>query len=141
LFALKRSVLALRRTTVYQRDIFARLARHNSAIIGSETAIYYRDIYDSLVRAVDMAENFRDELVGAMEAYLSQISNRLNEIMKFLTVISTLFIPLNFLTGFFGMNFTHMPLLTSPAGFSAMVATMGLIVVCLGWYFWRRHWI
>lgn len=141
LFAIKRSVMELRRIVVYQRDVLSRLSRITNNQIGPELAIYYRDVWDHLSRVLDQAEQLRDELVGVMDAYLSQVSNRLNEIMKFLTAISTLFIPLNFITGFFGMNFEFMPLLHSEWGFGLMVAVMLLVAWGSREYFRRRGWL
>lgn len=141
LFALKRGLLEIRRIVVYQRDVLARLSRVAHSAIGPEMAIYYRDIWDQLTRVLDQAEQMRDELTGIMDAYLSQTSNRLNEIMKFLTAISTLFIPLNFLTGFFGMNFEFMPFLHSQGAFWGLVVLMMTLAWASRWYFARRGWI
>jgi len=141
LFSLKRGVMDLRRIVVYQRDVLSRLSRITNSQIGPELAIYYRDVWDHLSRVLDQTEQMRDELVGVMDAYLSQVSNKLNEIMKFLTAISTLFIPLNFITGFFGMNFEFMPLLHSEWGFGLMVCVMLVVALSGRMYFKHRGWL
>jgi magnesium transporter len=133
--------MELRRIVVYQRDVLSRLSRITNSQIGPELAIYYRDVWDHLSRVLDQSEQMRDELVGVMDAYLSQVSNRLNEIMKFLTAVSTLFIPLNFITGFFGMNFEFMPLLHSEWGFGLMLAVMIAVAWGSRTYFKRRGWL
>lgn len=141
LFGLKRSVLELRRVATHQRDIFARLARHATPPITPETAFYYRDIYDHLVRIVDHAENDRDTLVGAMEAYLSQISNQLNQVMKVLAVFSTIAIPMTVVTSFYGMNFDVLPVLHYRWGYLIALAVMLAISLAMLYYFRLRRWI
>lgn len=105
IFSLKRALLELRRALIPQREVFNKLARKDFAIIRDQDQVYYRDVYDHMVRLQEINEGLRDLISGALETYLSVVNNRMNEVMKTLTVITTLFMPLSFLTGFFGMNF------------------------------------
>lgn len=105
LFALKRILLAMRRILLPQREVLNKLARDDYSVIDRKDRIFFRDIYDHLVRLHDLNETMRDLVGGALDTYLSVINNRMNEIMKTLTIITTLFMPLSFVTGFFGMNF------------------------------------
>ncbi|HJZ04364.1 MAG TPA: magnesium/cobalt transporter CorA, partial [Patescibacteria group bacterium] len=105
LFALKRVLLAMRRILLPQREVLNKLARDDYKVIDPKDRIFFRDIYDHLVRLHDINESLRDLVGGALDTYLSVINNRMNEIMKTLTTITVLFMPLTFLTGYFGMNF------------------------------------
>jgi magnesium transporter len=105
IFRLKRAILHLRRIIGPQREVLNRLARDEYQVIGAKERVYFRDIYDHLVRLFDITESVRDLVSGTLDTYLSVINNRMNDIMKTLTIITTLFMPLSFLTGFFGMNF------------------------------------
>lgn len=107
IFAVKQQLLTFRRTLAPQREVFYRLARGDDSIIPERDRVYFRDIYDHLARIYDELEGFRDQLSNALDTYLSVMSNQMNDVMKTLTVITTLFMPLGFLTGFFGMNFFH----------------------------------
>lgn len=105
LFALKRVLLSMRRILLPQREVMNKLARDDYQVIDPKDRIFFRDIYDHLVRLHDLNESLRDLVGGALDSYLSVINNRMNEVMKRLTIITTLFMPLAFVTGFFGMNF------------------------------------
>lgn len=105
IFTLKRSVLRLRRIIGPQREVLNKLARDDFQVIDTRARVYFRDVYDHLVRLYDLAETIRDLVSGALDTYLSVINNRMNDIMKTLTIITTLFMPISFITGFFGMNF------------------------------------
>jgi len=105
LFHIKRSLLYLRRASTPLRDIFNMLTRHDSGLVRPQTLVYYRDVYDHLLRITDLVDTHRDLLTGAMEIYLTIISNRLNEVMKVLTVVTALLGVGAVITGFFGMNF------------------------------------
>lgn len=105
IFTLKRSVLRLRRIIGPQREVLNKLARDDFQVIDARARVYFRDVYDHLVRLYDLAETIRDLVGGALDTYLSVINNRMNDIMKTLTIITTLFMPISFITGFFGMNF------------------------------------
>ncbi len=105
IFALKRILLSMRRILLPQREVLNKLARDEYRVIDPKDRVFFRDIYDHLVRLHDLNENLRDLVGGVMDTYLSVINNRMNEIMKTLAVITTLFMPITFVTGFFGMNF------------------------------------
>jgi magnesium transporter len=105
LFTLKRALLAMRRTITPQREVLNKLARDDYRVIDRRDRIFFRDVYDALVRLHDLNESMRDLVGGALDTYLSVINNRMNDVMKTLTVITTLFMPISFIAGFFGMNF------------------------------------
>jgi magnesium transporter len=142
ILALKRDLAALRRVVIPQRDVVGRLARREFPQISNEMAYRFRDVYDHLVRYADTATMFLDRVSGILEGYLSAISNRLNQVMKVLTVMSTIFLPLTVLTGMWGMN---VPLPHFPGGgqvqfwwvFGIMLAISALMLVL----FRRKHWI
>jgi magnesium transporter len=145
LFALKRVLLAMRRILLPQREVLNKLARDDYKVIDPKDRVFFRDIYDHLVRLHDLNENLRDLVGGAQDTYLSVVNNRMNEIMKTLTIITVLFMPLTFLTGYFGMNFFE-PLgnlkgwTTSPV-FHLTLAVIFIVPIIM--YFWmrRRTWI
>jgi magnesium transporter len=126
IFSLKRDVLHLRRVIGPQREVLNRLARDDYAVVEVRTRVYFRDVYDHLVRMHDITETVRDLVSGALDTYLSVINNRMNDIMKTLTVITTLFMPISFLTGFFGMNF-----FVAVPPYSAFTTTPVLVAVLL----------
>jgi magnesium transporter len=138
---LKRSVLRLRRISGKQMDILHRMSRGEFGLIPEDMRPFYRDVYDHLVRVVDLAENYRDLISGSLEAYLSVVSNRLNEIMKVLTIFSAVMLPLTFIAGVYGMNFENMPELHSRYGYYAVWAIMALVAVGMLLFFKRRGWI
>ena len=109
IFAVKRAALHLRRIIGPQREVLNKLARDAYAVIDPEDRVFFRDVYDHLVRLVDLNETLRELTSGAIETYLSVNSNRINEVMKVLTIISALFMPISFVVGFFGMNFEGLP--------------------------------
>lgn len=105
IFALKRILLSMRRIILPQREVLNKLARDDYRVIDPKDRVFFRDIYDHLVRLHDINESLRDLVTGTMDTYLSVINNRMNEVMKTLAIITTLFMPITFVTGFFGMNF------------------------------------
>lgn len=138
---LKRSVLRLRRISVKQMDILHRMSRGEFALIQEDMRPFYRDVHDHLVRVVDLAESYRDLISGSLEAYLSVVSNRLNEIMKVLTIFSAIMLPLTFIAGVYGMNFDNMPELHSKYGYYAVWIIMAVVAVAMLFFFKRRGWI
>jgi magnesium transporter len=138
----KSDVASLRRIITPQRDVVMRLARRDFAEVSTEMSFRFRDTYDQLVRIADDALVFQDRITGMLDAHLSNVSNRLNEVMKVLTVFSVIFMPLTLLAGFFGMN---VPLPHFPGGENAqfwwlVVISLAAIVAMLA-YFRRRRWI
>jgi magnesium transporter len=138
---LKRSVLRLRRISTKQMDILLRMSRGEFELIPDEMRPFYRDVYDHLVRVVDLSESYRDLISGSLEAYLSVVSNRMNEIMKVLTIFSAIMLPLTFIAGVYGMNFDNMPELHSRYGYFGTLAVMGVVAVGMLIFFWRRGWL
>jgi magnesium transporter len=140
--SLKGSLLNLRRLVGPQREVFNKLARDEYAMIDPRDRIYFRDVYDHLVRLHDINESMRDQVSGALEIYLSVINNRMNEIMKTLTIITTLFMPISFLTGFFGMNFFG-PVSTQLGAWTGipvfLISMAVLILTPMGFYLWFRR--
>lgn len=140
IFVLKRTLLRLRRILAPQREVLNKLARGSFSIIPEAKRIYFRDIYDHLVRLYDITDNMRDLVGGALETYLSVVNNRMNDVMKALTIITTLFMPLSFLVGFFGMNFFQPSILLSDwTGAVAFGVTLtAMLALPLGMYYWMR---
>jgi magnesium transporter len=140
IFVLKRALLHLRRIIAPQREVLNKLVRGDYAVIDVEERIFFRDVYDHLVRLYDIAESLRDLVGSALDTYLSVVNNRMNEVMKTLTVITTLFLPITFLVGFFGTNFFQpvAPLnaFTDHPAFVLFVAAM--FVLPAGMYAWMR---
>jgi magnesium transporter len=144
LTSLKRAVIDLRKVLGAQRDVFQRLTTHTVGMEGGqEMAIYYRDVYDHLIRQYETVDSLRDLLTSAMDVYLSTVSNRLNQVITRLTVFATLFLPLTFITGFFGMNFGWLVAHIAP-GWTFWVVGVGIMLVTtVGqlWYYRSRGWI
>jgi magnesium transporter len=141
IFALKRDLLHLHRIIAPQREMVNKLARGDYAVIDTDAKIYFRDVYDHFVRLYDIVENLRDLVGSALETYLSVINNRMNNVMKTLTVITTLFMPISFLASFFGMNFFQpsvpMNVWTGWPAFILLISAM--ILFPIGMYLWIRQ--
>jgi magnesium transporter len=141
LLAVKRNILGLRRWMSKQREVVLRLGRQEFKLVTTHDAMLFRDVHDHLVRINDLLENFREMLTSIQEAYLSVTSNRLNEIMKFLTLFTAVLMPLTVITGVYGMNFEHMPELRERFGYPLVLGAMGLVSGSVLLYFWRRGWL
>lgn len=140
IFHVKRAVLNFRRIIGPQREVLNKLARDEYAPIDPKDRVYFRDIYDHLVRLADINESLRDLTSGALDTYLSVVSNRVNNVMKALTIISALFMPISFLAGFFGMNFHGIPF-DQPALLIAAVASMVALPTIMFLWFRLRGWL
>lgn len=138
---LKRSILALERVMSPQRGIIDRFSRGEYALISERAGIYYRNIYDHLLRIEMLTYNLRDMVESTLSTYLSSVSNRMNEVMKVLTLIATIFIPLTFIAGIYGMNFVNMPELAWRYGYFIILGVMAVIGVSLAVYFKRKSWL
>lgn len=138
---LKRSILALERVMSPQRGVIDRFSRGEYALIGERAGIYYRNIYDHLLRIEMLTYNLRDMVESTLSTYLSSVSNRMNEVMKVLTLIATIFIPLTFIAGIYGMNFANMPELAWRYGYFAILGVMAVIGISLAVYFRRKKWL
>ncbi|ACM20864.1 cobalt transport protein CorA [Geotalea daltonii FRC-32] len=138
---LKREVILLRKAVWPLREVISALERRESKLISEKVVVYLRDLYDHTIQVIDNIEASRDMLAGMLDVYLSSISNRMNEVMKFLTIIGTIFIPLTFIAGVYGMNFQNMPELHWQWGYFACLFLMALVAVFLLIYFKRKRWL
>ncbi len=146
IYKIRRELLTIRRAIWPQRDAINSLIRDGSDLISSEVQVYLRDCYDRTVQVMDMVETYRELATGLMDVYLSAVSNKMNEIMKLLTVVSAIFIPLTFIAGVYGMNFdrskspVNMPELDWYWGYPFCLALMGITAGSLVFFFWKRGW-
>lgn len=141
IYYLKNELMHLRRTIGPQADVIGLMTRGDFEVISAGNLAYFRNIYDNLVRLNDIVGTSRDIITGAMEAYVSVVSNRLNEIMKTLTVIATIVMPLTLIASIYGMNFKFMPELSHRFAYPAVVGVMLIIVVVMLFYFKRKKWL
>ncbi len=145
IFLMKRSLMHLRRTIAPLREVFNKLARGDDQVIDKSDRIFFRDIYDHLVRLYDITESLRDLMGSVLDTYLSAVNNRMNEVMKTLTVITTLFMPLSFVVGFFGMNFfmSKNPVYSWMEQPMFTIVLVGIILLPLVMFWWmrRRKWM
>jgi len=137
----KRELLGLRKAVWPLREVVGAIAKSDSALLRPETRVFWRDLYDHTVQVIDMVETSRDILASLHDTYLSSLSNRMNEVMKILTIISTIFIPLTFIVGVYGMNFEIMPELKWRWGYFVVWALMLSIGISLYGFFKRRRWL
>jgi magnesium transporter len=137
----RRDLLAIRRAVWPLRDALSTLVREESPFITAETRIYLRDCYDHVIQVMDLLENYRDLASSLVEVYLTSVSNRMNEVMKVLTIIGTIFIPLTFLAGVYGMNFHYFPELNKPWGYPAFWSICVVLAVSMLIVFRRRGWL
>ena len=138
---LKRELIFLRKSVWPLREVISRLERWESPLIDKSIDIYLRDVYDHTIQVIDSLETFRDTLSGMLDIYLSSVSNRMNEVMKVLTVISTIFIPLTLIASIYGMNFRYMPELEWPWGYPMVYIVMLSISAVMLVYFRRKKWL
>lgn len=147
IYKIRRQLLKLRRAIWPQRDVINSLIRDSGNLISDEVRLYLRDCYDHSIQVIDMVETYRELSSGLMDVYLSAVSNKMNEIMKFLTVMSSIFIPLTFIAGIYGMNFNteksplNMPELNWYWGYPLCLGSMGVIAIGLLFTFKRRGWL
>jgi len=138
LLNLKRSLATARRLISPQRDVFASLTKLGSAIVPDNTAVYFRDVYDLFVRALEALDSQRELAGASLEAYFSMVSQRTNEVMKHLTLLSSIFLPLTFVTGFFGQNFDHLPFHSDALMWTGIVSCILLPAGMLSWFRLKR---
>jgi magnesium transporter len=138
---LKREMIFLRRWVWPLREVVSGLERGESAWVREATRVYLRDVYDHTIQVMDTVEIFREMLSGMMDIYLSSLNNRMNAVMKVLTIIATIFMPLTFLAGVYGMNFKHMPELEWHWGYPAAWLVMVLIAILMLFIFRRKKWL
>lgn len=138
---LKKEMIYLRKSVWPLRDVINRLERTESNLIKDSTFVFLKDVYDHTIQVVDAIETYRDILTGILDVYLSSVSNKMNEVMKVLTIIATIFIPLTFIAGMYGMNFTNMPELGWKWGYPAVWVINILIFLSMYSYFRRKNWL
>jgi magnesium transporter len=144
---MKREMISLRKSIWPLREVISGLQRSDSSLISETTGIYLRDVYDHTIQVIDTVESFRDMVSGMLDIYLSSISNKMNAVMKVLTIIATIFIPLTFIAGIYGMNFNpekspwNMPELNWYWGYPAVWVVMAVVLVIMLVYFRRKKWL
>ena len=141
IFGFKRTALKLRRTIHPQREVIRNLSAGQYALISKEVQILLRDVYDHLFTVAELIETYRDLLAGTLDAHLSVTSNKMNQIVKTLTVITTILMPLSVLTGIYGMNFEHIPFAGWRWGFHAMIGVVLSLALGAGWYVKKSGWL
>lgn len=141
IYKLKRQMLLLRKTIWPMREAISHLLHVEERLISKFTRIYLRDVYDHAMQAIDTLETFRDMLSGMLDMYLSSLTNRMNEIMKTLTIITTIFIPITAIASIYGMNFPNLPGLQSEWGYIIALLSMFIMGVGMIIYFYKKHWI
>jgi len=143
IFRIKRALAHMRRTLSPQVEVANALVVRTGSLIPAEAEPYFADIHDHLIRAFEILDSYRDLMSGMLDVYLTTVSNRLNEVMKQLTIIATIFMPITFITGVFGMNFGHLPQVEHDGGFLFWITLLGMGIITLiqVWYFRRRKWL
>ena len=141
LYHLKREMIYLRKQVWPMRDMINNMIRSETTLINPTSDIYLRDLSDHVTRIIDTVETYRDLLSGIMDIYLSTNANRMNEVMKVLTIMSSIFIPVTFIAGVYGMNFDNMPELHTKNGYFITCGVMGAIIIGLVIYFKRKKWM
>ena len=139
--SLKREMISLRKSIWPLRELIGGIQKSESSLINETTDVYLRDVYDHTIQIIDTIESFRDMVSGMLDIYLSSLSNRMNAVMKVLTIIATLFIPLTFVAGIYGMNFEYMPELKVKWAYGAVWLVMITIAVIMLFYFRRKKWL
>lgn len=138
---LKRQLIFTRKTVWPLREALGQIDRLESDLVMDETKLFFRDVYDHTIQIMDTVENLRDIVTGMLDIYLSTVSNRMNEVMKVLTIIATIFIPLTFIAGIYGMNFQYMPELGWKFGYPLALGLMALLGLGMLLFFRRRNWL
>jgi magnesium transporter len=138
---LKRQMILLRRSLWPLREVINGLERGGSKLIQSETMLYFKDVYDHTIHILDTIDSLRDMVTGMLDIYLTSLANRTNDVMKVLTIIATIFIPLTFIVGIYGMNFEFMPELKWRWGYFAVWGVMIIVTISMVMFFRRRRWI
>jgi magnesium transporter len=138
---LKREILFFRKQVWPLREIINLLMKEKTSVIQETTEVFLRDLYDHIIQVIDTTESFRDILSGMMDLYLSNVSNRMNEVMKVLTIMATIFIPLTFIAGIYGMNFEYMPELKWRWSYPVLLVLLGVIFALMIGWFKRKKWL
>ncbi len=139
--AMKREILTLRKQVWPLREVVGAMTKEESALIQNETRLFLRDVYDHTIQILETVESQRDILAGLLDLYITGISNRMNEVMKVLTIMATIFIPITFIAGVYGMNFKYMPELEWRWGYETIWAIMIVVVIAMVVYFNKKRWL
>ena len=141
IYQMKRELLFLRKSVFPLKDVITKVERSEIELINEKTKFYMKDIYDHIVQVVDTVDTQRDLVVGLLDLYSSSVGNRMNEVMKVLTMISTIFIPLTFIAGVYGMNFKYLPEIYWKYGYFIILGVMLIVAILMLFFFKRRNWI
>ena len=141
IYHLKRKMITLRKSIWPLREVISLLERGESALIVESTTIFLRDVYDHTIQVIDTVESYRDMVSGMLDTYLSSVSNKMNEVMKVLTIIATIFIPLTFIAGVYGMNFEYMPELKWHWSYFIVWGIMLAVFLGMVYYFRKKKWL
>ena len=141
IFEMKRDAVSLRKIVSTQLEVFSRLTSPGFGIISEEHVVYFRDVHDHLIRVFEAMDSYRELMSGALDAYLSNVSNRMNEVMKALTLVATIMLPLTFIAGVYGMNFEVMPELKWKYGYVFALGLMGLVAAGIIRWFKHKTWL
>ncbi len=141
IYVLKRELILLRHSVWPLREVLTRLNKESTSFVKTPVLPYLREAYEHSIQVIETLESYRDILSGLIDIYLSSLSNKMNSVMKVLTVISTIFMPLTFIVGLYGMNFKHMPELLWENGYYMVLAGCGIIAGIMLFYFKRKHWL
>ncbi|WP_282124039.1 magnesium/cobalt transporter CorA [Algibacter mikhailovii] len=138
---LKREILRVRRSIFPLREVINKIEKNENPLIHKKTITYFRDVYDHLIQVTENIDIYREMILGLMDMYMTSISNKMNEVMKVLTIMASIFIPLTFIAGIYGMNFNYMPELQFKYGYFLVWGIMVIIFVGMLYYFKRKKWI
>jgi len=141
IYNLKREMIHLRKSVWPLREVINGLLREESELIKNETHIYLRDLYDHTIQVIDTIETYRDMISGMLDIYMSSVSNKMNEVMKVLTIFAAIFIPLTFIVGVYGMNFHYMPELSWKWGYGFVLFIMLTVSIILVLFFKKKKWL
>jgi magnesium transporter len=138
---LKGEMIFLRKAVWPLREVVNALEREGSSLVRKSTRVFLRDVYDHTIQVIDTIETSRDVISGMVETYLSSVSNRMNGVIKVLTIIATIFMPLTFIAGIYGMNFKYMPELEWHWGYPLVLIALVVIALTMVWYFRKKRWL
>ncbi|KPL05814.1 magnesium transporter, partial [candidate division TA06 bacterium SM1_40] len=138
---LRTEMVFLRQSVWPLREVISSLERGESTLVHQTTQVFLRDLYDHTIQVIETTESFREMIAAMRDTYLSSISNRMNEVMKVLTIIATIFIPLTFIAGIYGMNFSYMPELHWRWGYFLALSAMAVVAAVMRFYFRRKKWL
>ena len=141
IYSIKRDLIYLRKSVWPLREVAAKFERGESPLVSDSTLVYVKDLYDHIIQVADTLETYREMVGGMLDIYLSSVSNRMNEVMKILTIIATIFIPLTFIAGIYGMNFEYMPELSWSWGYPLVILAMLAVGLVMVMYFRRKGWL